>query len=570
MKKIIVFGISAMIASNILGSSAAGEYRIGPDNMPSLPKHTNEMTRPEMMPSGYDNTITKPIGRTVLDIKKISKDILDKIKFIDKNSYNGVKLRIQKFAKSNGIIPIALYNQEKKIEHYGFINNRDGGYILPTFDYIQFHKINYFEGGLEPVGKGGKYGYINIKGEQVIDFRFEDAGVFHSGLASVKKNGMWGYVDKKGNIIITPQFKEAAPFIAGANVAEVLTKDKKKALVNKQGDILLQCDWLMNLSEGNIYSEKKDCIYFSATKNNKSALVKVEKGRAKRLTDYIYTIIYYNDGEFGYEKQGQDYMPERGTLDLEGKETKEVYNPNGLKYGKVYNGRRIVIKNGLCGIADENKKIILSPKFASIQPFVNKNYTIVSTMDGKQGLINRDGDFILKPGSFHITPVKNKEDYVFVGIPGKVKLYDVKKQKYIGGQFVEIHPMNDDFIVVVNHRKSGLMNKNGEFIVEPYDDYSYEEHKKGYIVKSTKKGFCLTNLAGKKLSEEIYQSIQHIDENNYRVVMKNNRYGLADKDGKLLIPCIFELIKTIDKTKAQIILKDGDSITIGTVEIPSK
>ncbi|WDV46327.1 WG repeat-containing protein [Clostridiaceae bacterium M8S5] len=555
MKKIIAFGLSVVIASNILGCQAVEGVR-------------NESNK-------ISNQANNEVTMFRNEPKKISKDILNELKFIDKHSYNGVSLRIQKFADRNGLVPFALHNPEKKIEHYGFINNKDGGYILPTFDYIQFNKINFFENGLEPVKKGGKYGYINIKGEKVIDHNFEEARVFQSGLAAVKKNGMWGYIDRKGNMVISPQFKDAILFIGGVDVAEVTTKDNKKALINKQGDILLQCDGLMSLSIGNIYTEKKDCIYFSATKNNKSALVKVEKGRMKQLTDYIYTTIYYDDGKFGYEKQSSDYMHKRGTLDLEGKETKEEHNPNGLRYVKVSNGRFIVTNmDGLCGIADENKKMIISPKFLHIDPFVSKYYAIVQTKDMRQGIIDREGNFIIKPDNLRIQRVENKEDFIIVGEEGnpksKVQLYDVKRKKYIGGKYIDIHPMNDDFIVAVNDRKRGLMNKNGEIIIKPYDDYRYEEHKKGYIVKNNEKGKYITNLAGKKTSDEIYQAVYNIDENNYRVVRKNLKYGLADKDGNLLIPCINEMIKVVDKSKAQIVLKNGDEVIIGTVEIPNK
>lgn len=37
-----------------------------------------------------------------------------------------------------------------------------------------------------------KYGYINLTGEEVIYFCYEDAHDFNEGLTAVKKYGKWG------------------------------------------------------------------------------------------------------------------------------------------------------------------------------------------------------------------------------------------------------------------------------------------------------------------------------------------------------------------------------------------
>jgi hypothetical protein len=52
-----------------------------------------------------------------------------------------------------------------------------------------------------------KYGYINTKGEVVINPQFEAACSFSDGAAAVLKDGKWGYIDTSGNFIISPQFE---------------------------------------------------------------------------------------------------------------------------------------------------------------------------------------------------------------------------------------------------------------------------------------------------------------------------------------------------------------------------
>ena len=79
------------------------------------------------------------------------------------------------------------------------------------------------EEALAPVKIGGKVGYINPKGEIVINPQFDEAKNFSEGLARVniggRRNrfrrdggGKWGYINSKGKFVINPQFDEAWDF----------------------------------------------------------------------------------------------------------------------------------------------------------------------------------------------------------------------------------------------------------------------------------------------------------------------------------------------------------------------
>ena len=59
-----------------------------------------------------------------------------------------------------------------------------------------------------------KYGYIDEKGEYVIDPVYHYAyGFAENGLARVgSKSGKWGYIDKNGKYVIRPRFDYAGRF----------------------------------------------------------------------------------------------------------------------------------------------------------------------------------------------------------------------------------------------------------------------------------------------------------------------------------------------------------------------
>ncbi len=71
-----------------------------------------------------------------------------------------------------------------------------------------------FVEGLGLVKKGGKVGFINETGEEVIPFRYDDAFSFNNGTALVKLGGKWGMVDQTGRELIEPQYHFLSSFDA--------------------------------------------------------------------------------------------------------------------------------------------------------------------------------------------------------------------------------------------------------------------------------------------------------------------------------------------------------------------
>lgn len=55
--------------------------------------------------------------------------------------------------------------------------------------------------------KDGKYGYVDKKGNVVIDYIYDDGTEQNEyGFVAVKKNGLWGAINNKGEVIIEPKY----------------------------------------------------------------------------------------------------------------------------------------------------------------------------------------------------------------------------------------------------------------------------------------------------------------------------------------------------------------------------
>ena len=80
----------------------------------------------------------------------------------------------------------------------------------------------FSEEGCAAVKRNGKWGFVDITGDEVIGFIFDDALSFGQHLAAVKQGEYWGYISKYGHVVIEPVFYEAKSFSNGS--APVLTQ----------------------------------------------------------------------------------------------------------------------------------------------------------------------------------------------------------------------------------------------------------------------------------------------------------------------------------------------------------
>ena len=68
------------------------------------------------------------------------------------------------------------------------------------------------------VESNGKWGFVDTKGNMVIEPQYEAAHSFSYGFAAVKSNGKWGFIDTKGKMCIDPVFDEAKDMNSKGNV----------------------------------------------------------------------------------------------------------------------------------------------------------------------------------------------------------------------------------------------------------------------------------------------------------------------------------------------------------------
>ncbi len=96
------------------------------------------------------------------------------------------------------------------------------------------------EGGyMNIVNESGKWGLLNLKTGQVqIQCQYDYLGAYSEGLIEICKYGKWGYIDINGNEVIKPAFLYANSFANGRAFVEKV--DGKHAVIDKTGAVVAE------------------------------------------------------------------------------------------------------------------------------------------------------------------------------------------------------------------------------------------------------------------------------------------------------------------------------------------
>ena len=106
--------------------------------------------------------------------------------------------------------------------------------ISPQFDAAE--KFGY--NGLAKVSRNDKWGYVNLKGEEVIPLHFDEVGDFDFGLVPVRLNNKWGYFNAQGQIAVPISFDAVSGI--WRNELSAVQLQEKWGYVNPRGETVIK------------------------------------------------------------------------------------------------------------------------------------------------------------------------------------------------------------------------------------------------------------------------------------------------------------------------------------------
>lgn len=199
--------------------------------------------------------------------------------------------------------------------------------VISTYDHVN----DFFSEGTCIVRSDGKYGVIDMKGKEIIPCTHEhiydcSEDMFLYRTKDEDYNYWYGWLDKKGNVVIEAQYSDAGPFNDGLALA-IRKNDKKSwineyAFINKKGEIVVDFNtyaMMKSFSEGlaavNVENDNKDVWGYINTKGE--VVIAPTYGYAYPFCDGV-AIVGKNDKNFVIDTKGEVvFIPEKDMVFLE-------------------------------------------------------------------------------------------------------------------------------------------------------------------------------------------------------------------------------------------------------------
>ena len=276
--------------------------------------------------------------------------------------------------------------------------------LTPEFiNAIQkYDKLGSFSEGYAAVLKEGKWGYINIKGEEVISCQYSNpyeeytSGAFHEGLAAVQKDGKWGYINTKGEEVIPINLDVQYANCFSDGLAVIINDYNNFSVIDTKGNIVFKgkCN-IEQFGEEMVYEMQQNYVQgklYMPVESNKYAV---------------------------YDKQGKK-------LGEESEEQKEDFiKQNSKVLYKIYSDERE--ENISLGLIDVDGKVIVPATYDRIGDKVGGN------VDFSNGvlvvMIEEIGEDVMEGQAGEIYSPDTKYHYGYVDLKGKDTFSDELKQK---------------------------------------------------------------------------------------------------------------------------------------------
>ena len=164
-----------------------------------------------------------------------------------------------------------FYDQNQKSNHYGLINS--AGDIKLKAIYKSIEHGSEENDILSIKTTDDLYGFVNEKGDWVVQPTFNYLDRFEDGIALAKRNNKWGYVNKLGQEVLPIQYDKAYSFRNG--FADV-TQGNETFIIDKSGNTLFKSDKIKYLAYAKenvfIVKNKNDSMYI-LDKNGKNQAI---------------------------------------------------------------------------------------------------------------------------------------------------------------------------------------------------------------------------------------------------------------------------------------------------------
>lgn len=479
----------------------------------------------QLLPCEYNSLNYSPTDKVLLAEKGTQYGVIDLTgKWIFEKSKSLFTLYTPKY----GMVMCKVSNK------YGFLDLKGNEVIITRYEGA----YDFNEYGLAQVYKKKEgssytnvYGFIDKKGNEVIPIKSEYLSTFSNGLAYVKdpETNRYGYMDKTGKWALPAVYISATNF-DNFGGAWVKMTDDKHHYINKTGKDLGTLNekgtsYIVFGSDGYGVTEEGSYSYAAIDKNGK---------QVRKLED-IETFYLCSETMTPYKSKANSKY---GCLDVNGdKVIPNEYDGFAGFFEGVCKVQKTIDGKLKSGYIDTKNNILVPLLYTSAGNF-RDGWGVVKK-DSFYFFVDRNGNIKDPPRKYDVL-ADFKSGYSIGTVKGQNNspstYYYINKQlkEEFSVSYKEAYGFWDDVAVVKRDKEYELMNKKGEVFKSlgavDYLRFSVE----GMLCIRENKKWGFVNNRGDIIVPPRYDSCE-VFSFGYAKIMKNKKWGIIDKAGNEII-----------------------------------
>ena len=348
-----------------------------------------------------------------------------------------------------------------------------------------------FSDGLISKKMDNKFGYVDINGNIVIEFRFDNQSRFSEGLAPVCESyGLYGYINTRGEYVIPPQYLDAKGFEDGRAI--VSTGDDSYTIIDKTGKVLTD-------TYSNIYSTASSPYTippvpgYTIVKDGKAGFM---DKNLKVIVPAEFSFVQMYSADYALVINNESY----GIYDIRAE--KLIVTPNYYGITEIYENMFVYKLNGrLIGVKDFEGNEILTPLSARTVFILSDNSFLINYSNSTVKITDRSGTTLL---SFDGVSYAEPNEYGNITLyrnSGEQSLISPSGNTIIPPQYDQVFEITDRIVANIDG-KSYLFDKRGNLLRELNFEVNY------YLSANIANGYLICN-------DELYGAC----DNNFNIII---------------------------------------------------
>jgi putative cell wall-binding protein len=457
-------------------------------------------------------------------------------------------IEITSYYTSDSLIPIRKDGKTAIVDINGKI----------VVNFVKCQELSEpYEGLVAFMDDKGKCGFVNTSGKVVIPAQYQWVGDFSEGLAPVYINKAYGYIDKTGKVVIPAQYHTVSNFQGGlatvSRIYDEISYERHSAVIDKQGKIVIPFSKKYNyISRFNEYGlaafmikrgEYSDAYIGFVDKNGKEIIPKQAELESPGGLDF-YVDDFNKDGliVMGSNRSGWAVYHYTGKKILD---ESIAAAKSGMRfekcYGEIIDGGLAVYSTGQWYLIDLEGNLVSKESYSRIAVNVGGEIQVTADRNGLEYWGIADYKFNIKYPTISREIVQKITPKVYVSYIDGYQFTDEKgneldpNKMYAGLAYTGIGE---------NLYGVELMNRDG-------GGYSFVDLNTGKLTPVGK-----------------YEYIKGFSKGLAPVCIKG-KWGYIDKNGKMVIPTIFDEVEAASKTLLPVKLNGKWGLIQNPLSLPS-